>query len=273
MRRIVLPLAVLALIAAGCAKNNEQTTVAPPSGTASFTLGSVQKSVEGNVVTIPVTVHGITIVKANGDTSGRTGHFHVFVDMEPPAVGATIPKGPGIVHTAEMPIELYGQKVGAHTYHIVLGDGVHRRLPGAQQTVTVDVKGPSVWGTAPATITKGEALTIQLHSQGFELVSPSGSSMPSESPSASSMAGESASPMASAMEQGHYHILVDPSVPPKAGAELPAPEPNKVIHTGASSVTINDLGAGEHTIWIVAGSMSHVAFSPAVMDKLTVTVS
>ncbi len=258
--------AAVALIAAGCAKSSEQTTVAQPSGgPASFKLGSVPKTVEGNVVTIPATVSGITLVKANGDTSGKTGHFHVFIDKLPPVAGDTIPKAPGIVHTPANPIVLYGLKVGTHTLHVVLGDGIHRRLPAEQQTVTVDVKGPSVWGTAPATIAKGQPLTIQLHAQGFDVMPVSDSAM----------THESASPAASsaAMQQGHYHVLVDPASPPKAGEALPAPEKDKVIHTGDSSVTVNGLAAGEHVIWIVGGSMSHMAFDPPVMDKVAVVVT
>jgi hypothetical protein len=229
---MVFVLLAIGFVAAGCSKSNEQTTVEAPSGPASFTLGTAPKTVDGNVVTIPATVKGLTLAKANGDTSGKTGHFHIFIDKPVVAVGATIPVEPGVVHTPANPIKLYGLKVGTHTLRVVLGDGVHRRLPPAEQDVTVDVKGPSVWGTAPATLTKGQPYTIQ----------------------------------------GHYHILVDPKDPPKAGAALPEPSPNKVIHTGESSVTIKDLPVGLHTIFIVAGDTSHVAFDPAVMDKLSVLV-
>ena len=265
MKRIFLAVVAVTLVAAGCSKSNESTTVAPASGKASFTLGTVPKTVDGNVLTIPVTVQGIKIVAANGDTSGKTGHFHIFIDKTPPAVGSTIPKEPGIVHYAQTPIKLFGLKIGTHTLHIVLGDGLHRRLPGDEQTVSVDVKGPSVWGTAPSTIKSGEALTVELHSAGFEVMPVSGSD--------SAMTHESASPTASGMQQGHYHVLVDPATPPKAGETLPMPEKDKVIHTGASSVTINGLTAGAHNIWIVAGSLSHVAFDPPVMDRLIVTVT
>jgi hypothetical protein len=262
--------AAVVLCAVGCTKSSDQSTVAVPSGPPSLTLGSVPSSVDGNVVTIPAQVSGIKIVEANGDTSGKTGHFHVFIDRQPVAIGATVPKEPGIVHSASNPIKIYGLKIGTHTFHVVLGDGAHRRLPGAPQTVTVEVKGPSVWGVAPATIAKGATLTIQLHAEGFDVM-PVAEGNPTASPMASASPGASALP-GDPMQQGHYHILVDPSSPPKAGETLPEPEANKVIHTGASSVTISGLTPGMHTIWIVAGSMTHVAFDPPVMDKLTVTV-
>jgi len=176
-------------------------------------------------------------------------------------VGDAIAKAPGIVHWPSIPIKLYGLKIGTHSFHVVLGDGIHRRLPGEQQVVSVDVKGPSVWAEAPAAVAKGAPVTVQLHSAGFDVVPVSGSAMSHESPAASGM------------KEGHYHLLVDPASPPTAGQTLPEPRANKVIHTGESSVTINDLAPGDHVIFVVAGSTSHVAFEPAVMARVAVTVT
>jgi len=254
--------AAVALVAAGCAKSTDESTVAtPPPSSAmasastsgvSLTLGTVPKSVEGNVVTIPVTVHGISIVKANGDTSGKTGHFHVYIDREVPDVGATIPKEPGIVHTADNPIKLYGLKVGMHTFHIVLGNGAHQRITNVHEMVSVDVKGPSVKATAPATLTAGSDLKIDLSAEGVDIVKANGDT---------------------SGKTGHYHVLVDPATKPVAGEIIPPAVPNKIIHTAASSVTVSGLAKGEHVIWVVLGDGAHKAFDPPVMDKLTVTVS
>jgi len=46
------------------------------------------------------------MVKADGDTSGRTGHLHLFVDREPTAAGQAIPVEAGIIHSAETRIEV-----------------------------------------------------------------------------------------------------------------------------------------------------------------------
>jgi uncharacterized protein (DUF736 family) len=248
--------AVVVILSAGCAKSSDESTVASPSTAPAsesvLTLGSVPKSVEGNVVTIPVTVKGITIVKANGDTSGKTGHFHVFIDREPPAIGSVIPKEAGIVHTADNPIKLYGLKVGMHTFHIVLGDGAHKRITNAEESVSVDVKGPSVKASAPATITAGSDLTVGLSAEGVEIVKANGDT---------------------SGKTGHYHVLVDPATKPQPGEVIPAAVPDKIIHTAASSTTISGLAKGEHVIWVVLGDGAHKAFDPPVMDKLTVTVT
>jgi len=250
MRKLVLSLVIgLALVGASCAQN-EKTESADQS----IALGNVAKSVKGNVVTIPVTVKGIQIMKADGMTSEKAGHFHVFIDREMVDVGEVIPKEPGIVHTADNPIKIYGLKPGEHMFHIVVGDGTHKRFGETLHLeTTVDVKGPGVQGkVASPTMKKGDDLVVDLKSEGVEIKKADGDT-----------SGES----------GHFHLLVDPASPPKAGDLIPDPVENKVIHTTESSATIKDLSAGEHIVWVVLGDGTHHAFDPPVMDKLTITVS
>ena len=224
-----------------------------PTGEVSATLGDVPDTVEGNVVTIPVNIDGIEIVPADGDTSGETGHFHVFVDSDPPDEGDTIPVGqPGIIHSAENPIKLWGMAVGEHTIHVVLGNGAHTRIEqDIDLTFEVDVEGPSVDGTAPATLDEGETLEIELASEGVEIRTADGD-----------RSGES----------GHYHVLVDPESPPEPKDVIPEASENEIVHTTEDSVEIEGLAKGAHTIWVVLGDGTHTAFDPVVMDKLTVTV-
>lgn len=235
--------AVLALVAAACGEGEA----------GALTLGNVPSSVDGNVVEIPVTVEGIEIVPPDGSTDETRGHFHVFIDREPLGVGETIPREAGIVHSAENPIKIYGLSVGSHDFTVVVGDGAHTRFAEhIEESVTVDVKGPSVDGTAPATLDEGETLTVEIASEGVEIRTADGD-----------RSGDS----------GHYHVLVDPEEPPKAGDVIPAAVENKIVHTTGSSVEVAGLAAGEHVIWVVLGDGTHTAFDPPVMDRLTVTVS
>lgn len=235
--------AVLVLVAAACGGGDA----------GSLTLGDVPSSVEGNVVRIPVTVEGIEIVAADGSTDETKGHFHVFIDREPVDVGEVVPKEAGIVHSAENPIALYGLSVGSHEFTVVVGDGTHRRFARElEERVTVDVKGPSVDATAPAAIGEGDTLTVELVSEGVEIRKADGD-----------RSGDS----------GHYHLLVDPETPPKAGEVIPGAVENEVIHTTESSAEIAGLAKGELTVWVVLGDGTHTAFDPPVMDRLTVTVS
>ncbi len=239
MKKTVLALVVLALVASACNRGGPNVTL----------TGKVPTSVEGNVVTIPVTVKGIEVVKANGDSSGKTGHFHVFIDKQPTAPGKTIPKVKNIVHTAETPIKLYGLLPGSHRIRVVFGDGNHKRILGGVRVAgRVEVKGPSVQGSAPATAAKGEDVVVNLKAEGVKIVEPGAE------------AGDG---------EGHFHVIVDPKEAPKAGAM----EHDEAYMTGADKVAIKDLAAGEHVIWVVLENKDHEAWDPPVMDKLTVTVS
>ncbi|MDQ4130580.1 MAG: DUF4399 domain-containing protein, partial [Actinomycetota bacterium] len=77
-------------------------------------------------VPLRMTVNGVTLKKADGDSSGRSGHLHVFVDREPIAAGETVPVEEGIIHTAETSVRLPGLAPGEHVITVVLGDGTHR---------------------------------------------------------------------------------------------------------------------------------------------------
>lgn len=78
-------------------------------------------------VVLDVTVEGVELVPADGDTSGASGHLHVFVDRAPQDIGLgeTIPAEEGIVHTTDTRIELTDLGPGEHVIYVVLGDGTH----------------------------------------------------------------------------------------------------------------------------------------------------
>ena len=204
---------------------------------------------QGNRVSLTVEATGVTIVKADGNTGGKTGHYHVFIDRDPVGAGATIPKEASIVHSAVSPIEILGLTVGLHRFVVVLGDGTHARIGTSQSEVSVDVKGPSVDAKAPATIAAGETLNVDVAVQGVTLVAANGD-----------VSGKT----------GHLHLFVDREV---TDPRLPIPKEAGIIHTTSTRIAIPGLGKGEHTIWVVLGNGIHTAFEFPVMDKVTVTVT
>ena len=237
-----LALAVLlAMLAAACGRT-EQPSISM--------LHAKDPTKKGNSLTLGVKARGVEIKPADGDTSGKTGHFHVFIDREPIPVGDVIPQGEGIVHAAKTPIKLYGLSKGEHTFTVVLGDGAHRRI--ATESVveaTVDFLGPFVDASAPESIEEGDDLEIELEADGIELAEPDGDA---------------------SGETGHFHVFVDPAKAPTEGMKVPGGQ--GVIRTIDRSVTIPDLSEGEHTIYIALGDGTHHLFDPAVMDVLTVFV-
>lgn len=251
-KRIVVGLSLsLVLVAGACGSptTEEEPEAAGPS--LSITSPSDGESVGGNVVELAIDAQGLQIVKADGDTAGVTGHFHMFIDREPVLAGLSIPKEPGIVHSAENPIQLAGLSPGEHTFTVVLGDGAHVRLGDAQDAVKVMVDGPALDASTPAELAAGEELAIDIKPSGFEVVG--------------------ADKDQKGADAGHLHVIIDPASLPVADGK-PIPKDQTHIHTTETSVKVAGLAPGEHTIWVVAGDFDHTPFSPLVADKLTVTV-
>jgi hypothetical protein len=267
-RVIVLgALCVSVMLAGGACSKSTQTSGPSASSTASASVSPTAAptlrlstaptatAVSGNTATVALEVGGIRIVTADGDTSGKTGHFHVFIDKDPVAAGETIPKGPGIVHTAENPIHLTGLTDGEHKLVMVLGDGVHRRIGDAQVVQTIKITGPTVHLTAPATVVAGQPLTVTATVEGLKLVK-----------AADDKATKDGS-------TGHLHIFVNkPPVAP-GGAPIPSGDPG-IIHTAATTTVIPAalLKAGDNTIWVELGYADHTPLSPEIVDKVVVTV-
>lgn len=219
--------------------------------------------IEGNVVPIRFEVKGVTIVAADGDTSGKTAHFHVFIDREPPPVllptppspgpvslvfGQPIPKEPGILHTTDNPFLVTGLSIGRHRLIPILGDGTHRRFNLGYSTLLVDVRGPSVAGTIvpPAT---GGGVVVELVAEGVEIRAADGDT---------------------SGKTGHFHVFVDRD-PTPAGQAIP--KEGGVIHTTETTVSLDGLAAGEHFIWVVLGDGAHVPLMDGnVAHRLTFTI-
>jgi hypothetical protein len=252
-RRTPLLAAGLALLAllAGCGDDDSDQTkpksTADPLAILSPADGA---SVQGNVVTLDVEPRDIAIVKADGDTSGRTGHYHVFIDRDPVAPGAAIPTEAGIIHTTDDPITITGLTPGTHRFVVVYGNGAHARIGTAAAERTVKVEGPSVKASAPATVAAGQPVTVTMTVDGLSVVKADGDT---------------------SGRTGHLHLFVDrPPSPP--GEPIPVGDA-KIIHTAESIITLSDLSPGEHTIWVVAGDGTHVPLPAGVRDKVTVTVT
>jgi len=247
VRRIGFGLAALALLTAACADKaaTKSSVTASTVKIASPATGSTQK---GNVVTLDLTVAGITIIKADGDTSGRTGHFHVFIDRDPVAAGATIAKEPGIVHATDDPLTIPGLKTGEHRFVVVLGDGAHKRIGSAQAEISVTVDGPSLDASAPATVPAGQPVPVQIALEGVTLVKADGDTSGAT---------------------GHVHLFIDRA--PTASGQV-IPKEDGIIHSADGIIPVPGLAAGEHVIWVVLGDGNHLPFAPLVADKITATV-
>lgn len=264
MRNLVLIASIVVAGAAGCSPATTSPSSVRTSSATSATAQAISltvvspvagASIKGNTVALQLDAAGIAIVKADGDTSGRTGHFHVFVDRDPVPQGEFIPKEPGIIHSAANPVLLTGLATGNHRIVVVLGDGAHHRLGAAQAETSVTVTGPSVHAAIPATVAVGQGVTLTVTASGVNLIKGA--------EDASNKDGSA----------GHLHVFVnkDPTPP---GSPIPTGDP-AIIHTAATSIQIpaSLLKPGANTIWVVLGYADHTPFAPPVEDQVAFTVS
>ena len=82
---ICMLVAVSAVVLAGCgtAHSHAAARLTTPSSTSPPPLAfatAPASAVRGNVVSFDLAANGVRVVPADGDTSGASGHFHVFVD-------------------------------------------------------------------------------------------------------------------------------------------------------------------------------------------------
>jgi hypothetical protein len=251
--------AALAVLAGACGDDDEdgvdagagdETEATGGAGEPSVTIASPKSgtTVKGNVVTLDLEARGLQIMKADGDKSGKTGHFHVFIDKDPVAAGEVIPREAAVVHTADDPVRITGLTKGDHTLTVVLGNGAHERIGDSKAELDVTVEGPTVDATAPAEATAGSAVAVEAKVEGIEIV---------------------AADADTSGKTGHLHLFVDRE-PTAAGQ--PIPKEANIIHTTEMRTEVPNLAPGEHTIWVVIGDGNHVPLDPPVMDKVTVTV-
>lgn len=203
----------------------------------------------GNVAKLELSGAGVRIVEPDGDTSGRTGHYAVFVDREPVAVGEEIPQDDDGVHEiTEDEVQLAGLAAGAHDVKVVIADGRHRRMGPAEADAELTVKAPTLHASAADVESSKDPVVVRVEVSGVTLAPPDGST---------------------AATSGHFAVFIDRE-PTAAGA--PVPTERGIVSAATPTVALDDLGRGEHELWVVLVNGAGVPFDPLVADKVTVEV-
>jgi hypothetical protein len=117
---------VLALVACGDAPEGEGTPAEAGASVRISQPAAGARVADGSVL-VMLEVSGLTVAPA-GTMEPGTGHHHLVVDAELPAVGLPIPSTPGVyIHMgqAQTEYELTGLAAGEHTVIAVVGDGAH----------------------------------------------------------------------------------------------------------------------------------------------------
>lgn len=204
-------------------------------------------NVAGNVVELELSGAGLEIVEPDGDTSGTSGHYVVFVDREPVALGEKVPEDRDVVEATESMVSVTGLTVGPHKVAVALADGARRRIGEKVARAEMNVKGPSVRASASDTEAK-QPVIVSLTVEGVGIVAPDGD-----------VSGAT----------GHFALFIDRE-PTAAGQ--PVPQERGVITTTEQVVAVPDLGGGEHELWVVVVNGTGAPLDPMVADKVVVEV-
>ena len=202
----------------------------------------------GNTVDLELANPGVRIVEPDGDTSGRTGHYGVFVDREPPPPGGEVVAGEDVLEATASPVKVTGLLPGAHEVAVVLVDGNRRRMGENVARAEMRVEGPSVQATATPPPEPRQPLVVNIVVEGVQVAPPNGDTSGAT---------------------GHFAIFVDRE-PTAVGA--PVPEERGVLHTPDQVVAVEDIGTGEHFVWVVLLKGDKTPFDPLVGDKVSIDI-
>jgi hypothetical protein len=77
---------------------------------------------------------------------------------------------------------------------------------------------------------------------------------------------------ATKLDDYHIHYLIDVDATPYIGTTvaIPLSDP-RIIHTAATSVTIDNVAAGPHTLTVVMTGSNHISVNPPLSDKVSFT--
>lgn len=252
--RPILPVLALLVLLGACGRDNP--TLEAPTNQAeelSVEITSPENGAQvgGNVVVLTVESEGIDITEAEDDVSGETGHYYAFIDRDPVASGETISEGPGVLQFFDDSVSIPGLSIGKHKITVVLADGSEARIGRVSAAVEVEVTGPSIDASAPATAPMAVGFTVETVATGVQIVDPARDQ--------------------GAGGTGHLDLVIDPEEDP-IGGTAPLPVDATHIHATGTSTQIGGLPAGEHTVWVVLTDTNHVPVDPPVADRVVVTV-
>lgn len=203
----------------------------------------------GNTATLELSASGLRLVEPDGDTSGRTGHFVVFVDAEPVGVGARVEPGEGVIEAFENPVRVTGLGVGSHELAVVVADGASRRMNDHLATATVRVKPPTLKASAPRENAAGAPVPVSIEVEGVQ-----------PAPAGPDTSGAT----------GHFALFVDREPPPPGD---PVPVERGIVHSADLVVNVPDLEGGEHFVWVVLLKGDRTPFDPLVADRVVFEVA
>ena len=200
--------------------------------------------VQGNTATLELSGAGVRIVEPDGDTSGRTGHYAVFVDTEPVAMGEEVVEGEDVIESTEDKVQVTGLAPGAHELAVVLADGNRRRIGETVARAEVRVVGPSVYATAAPPTEPRQPVVLTITAVGVQITPPNADV---------------------SQATGHFAVFLDREPTPLG---TPVPDERGIVNTSDTVVALRDIGSGEHFVWVLLLRGDKTPFEPMITDRV-----
>ena len=203
------------------------------------------------------------VAPAGSDTP-NTGHHHLIIDSNLPALNVPIPNDFKHLHfgAAQTEAEIT-LSPGKHTLQLVLGDKAHvpHSPPVMSQQITVTV------------VPKGGPTASSPGSEVYFADLKDGQSVPSKLTVHFGLRNMGVAPAGTDRpNSGHHHILIDTELPP---LDQPIPNDFNHLHFGAGQTQASiDLQPGSHTLQLLFGDKDHIPHNPPLLSqKITVNVA
>ena len=225
---------------------------------------------EGATIAPTTTIHfglsGMGVAPA-GVSKPNSGHFHLLIDAEPPALDQPIPNDENHLHygagQTEASITL---TAGRHTLQLLMGDAKHvpHAPPVMSPPIHVTVGEPSA-SPAAAVAPTGRRPSPKNARVYFE--SPTnGAYVPTTFMVHFGLAGMGVAPAGfDKPNTGHHHLIVDAPLP---AFDTPIPNDENHLHFGAGQTEASvTLPKGKHTLQLLLGDAKHVPHDPELYSQ------
>jgi Domain of unknown function (DUF4399) len=239
-------------------------TPSPP-GAKVYFVDLKDGAIIGPKTTIHFGLHGMGVAPA-GIEKANSGHHHLLVDAEPPALDQPIPSDENHLHfgAGQTEVEL-ALSPGPHTLQLLLGDANH--IPHSPPVMSAPIH-VMVVETPPAAQPAPPASGPHASPAGARvyIVSPADrANVPLTFTVKFGLVGMGVAPAGiDKPNTGHHHLMVDAPLPP---LDQPIPSDENHLHFGAGQTEAAiTLTKGPHKLQLLLGDANHVPHVPPVFS-------
>ena len=224
---------------------------------------------DGATIPPKSTVHfglsGMGVAPA-GVSKPNSGHFHLLIDADPPALDSPISNDENHLHygagQTEATITL---TPGKHTLQIYMGDANHvpHSPPVMSPVINVTVAEPAAPTAAAATSDRRPSPKT---AKAYIEAPGNGAYVPTTFTVHFGLTGMGVAPAGfEKVNTGHHHLIIDAALPP-LGEPIPSDETHLHFGAGQTEASVT-LPRGKHTLQMLLGDARHIPHDPPVFSQ------